>query len=285
MTTLAVVSAVSLVLFLWHELETAQPVVDLRVFRNRTYAAGVLLITNVGFVLYGSLVLLPIFLQTLLGYPSLQAGIALSPRGVGSFLAMPVVGILLGRVDARRLLGAGLVTGALTLYWLSGLNLGAGYWDIFWPQLIQGVALALLFVPLTTITMDPIPREAMGNATSIFNLMRNIGGSLGIAVATTLLARRQQQHTSVLASHVDAYSPQARALLDQMRGAFLARGSDAVTAAQQAEAAIAGMVRRQAAMLSFTDVFRVLAFLFVALVPLLALMRSPRAGKGPAAMH
>ncbi len=188
-------------------------------------------------------------------------------------------------MDARRLLGVGLGTGALTLYWLSGLNLSAGYWDIFWPQLIQGAALALLFVPLTTITMDPIPREAMGNATSIFNLMRNIGGSLGIAVATTILARRQQQHTSVLASHVDAYSPQARALLDQMRSAFLARGSDAVTAAQQAQAAVSGMVQRQAAMLSFTDVFRLLAILFVALVPLLFLMRSPRAGKGPAAMH
>jgi DHA2 family multidrug resistance protein len=285
MTTLAVVSAVSLALFLWHELRTAQPVVDLRVFRNRTYAAGVLLMSNVGFVLYGSLVLLPIFLQTLLGYPSLQAGIALAPRGVGSFFAMPVVGVLLGRVDARRLLGAGLVTGALTLYWLGGLSLDAGYWEVFWPQLIQGVALALLFVPLTTITMGPVPREAMANATSIFNLMRNIGGSLGIAVATTILARRQQLHTSVLASHVDAYSPQVRAFLARLAAGFAARGADAVTASRQAEAAVAGLVRRQAAMLSFNDVFRLLAFLFVVLLPLLFLMRSPRGGQGPAAMH
>jgi DHA2 family multidrug resistance protein len=285
MATLAVVSAVSLVLFLWHELRAEHPVVDLRVFRNRTYAAGVVLITNVGFVLYGSMVLLPIFLQTLLGYPSLQAGIALAPRGVGSFIAMPIVGILLGRIDARKLLGTGLFVGGVTLYWLGGLSLSAGYWDVFWPQLLQGVSLALLFVPLTTITMGPIAREAMGNATSIFNLMRNIGGSLGIAVSTTLLARWQQEHTSVLGSHVDAYSPHVRLFLEQMKSAFLARGADAVTAAQQAQAAISGMVARQAAMLSFSDVFRLLAFLFVALLPLILLMSSPRAGRGPAGMH
>jgi DHA2 family multidrug resistance protein len=285
MTALAVVSAVSLALFLWHEVQVAHPVVDLRVFRNRTYSAGVLLITNVGFVLYGSLVLLPIFLQTLLGYPALQAGIALAPRGVGSFFAMPVVGVLLGRVDARRLLGVGLIIGALTLYWLGALNLDAGYWDVFWPQLIQGVALALLFVPLTTITMGPVPREAMANATSIFNLMRNIGGSLGIAAATTWLERRQRLHASVLSSHVDLYRPEVRALLEQMKAAFVARGADAVTAARQAEAALVGMVQRHAAMLSFTDVFRILAALFVALTPLLFLMRSPRGGGGQAAMH
>ena len=285
MTALAIVSAVALVAFLVHEWRAEQPVVDLRVFRTRTYAAGVLLITVVGFVLYGSLVLLPILLQTLLGYPSLQAGIALAPRGVGSFIAMPVVGMLLGKIDARRLLGAGLVAGSVTLWWLSALNLNAGYWDIFWPQLVQGIALALLFVPLTTITMDPIPREQMGNATSIFNLMRNIGGSLGIAASTTMLARHQQIYVNTLGSHFDAYNPQARALLDQLRAGFVARGSDLATATQQAQAAAWGLVRRHAAMLSFDDVFRDLAVMFVALLPLLFLMKSPRAGKGPAAAH
>jgi MFS transporter, DHA2 family, multidrug resistance protein len=230
-------------------------------------------------------VLLPILLQTLLGYPALQAGIALAPRGVGSFLAMPVVGALVGRIDARRLLAAGLILGALTLGWFSILNLEAGYWDIFWPQLLQGVALGLLFVPLTTITMDPIPREQMGNATSLFNLMRNIGGSLGIAASTTLLARYQQVYGHTLGAHVDQYNPQARALLDRLRDAFVSRGSDLVTATRQAEAAVYAMVRRQAAMLSFTDVFRVLAVVFVALLPLLLIMKTPRAGRGPSGMH
>jgi DHA2 family multidrug resistance protein len=283
--TLAVVSVVALVALIVHELRVAHPVVDLRVFRERTYATGVFLMTVVGFVLYGSLVLLPILLQTLLGYPALQAGIAMAPRGIGSFIAMPIVGLTVGRIDARRLLAAGIVGGATTLLWLGRLNLQAGYWDVFWPQFVQGISLSLLFVPLTTITMDPIPRESMGNATSIFNLMRNIGGSLGIAMATTVLARRQQIHTSVLGAHFDVYSPQARAFLEQMRAAFVARGADLATAARQAQAAAWGLVQRQASMLSFTDVFRMMALLFVALLPLLLLMRTPRAGRGPVAMH
>jgi DHA2 family multidrug resistance protein len=284
-TTLAVVSVVALVALVVRELRVAHPVVDLRVFRERTYATGVFLMTIVGFVLYGSLVLLPILLQTLLGYPALQAGIAMAPRGIGSFIAMPIVGLTVGRIDARRLLAAGIVGGSLTLFWLGALNLQAGYWDVFWPQFVQGISLSLLFVPLTTITMDPIAREKMGNATSIFNLMRNIGGSLGIAMATTVLARRQQLHTSVLGAHVDVYSPEARAFLEQLRGVFLARGADLATATREAQAAVWGLVQRQAAMLSFTDVFRMMALLFLALLPLLFLMRTPRAGRGPAAMH
>jgi DHA2 family multidrug resistance protein len=285
MTSLAVVSAVALAAFLVHELRVANPVVDLRAFGNVTYSTGVVLMTMVGFVLFGSLVLLPILLQTLLGYPALQAGIALAPRGIGSFLAMPLVGILLGRIDARRLLALGVVGGSVTLFWLGALDLSAGYWDVFWPQFLQGISLALLFVPLTTITMDPIPREKMGNATSIFNLMRNIGGSMGIATATTLLARRQQTFFNVLGAHADPYSLETRAVLEQLRDAFLARGSDLVTATRQAQAALVGLVQRQAAMLSFNDVFRVLGALFVVMLPLLVLITTPRTGRGPTGIH
>jgi len=285
-TTLAVLSLVALAAFIVRELRTEQPVVDVRVLKVRTYSVGVVLMTVVGFVLYGSLVLLPLLLQTLLGYPSLQAGIALAPRGMGSFLAMPLVGMILGRVDARKLLALGLAVGALTLFWFGSLNLSLGYWDIFWPQFIQGVSLGLLFVPLTTITMDAIPREGMGNATSIFNLMRNIGGSMGIAGATTLLTRHQQAHTSVLSSHIDPYSPQAQSLLEGLRAAFMARGADLATATDRARAALFGMIQHQAMMLSFTDIFRLLALLFLAMLPLIFLMRSPRAGNGgAAAMH
>jgi DHA2 family multidrug resistance protein len=285
-TTLAVLSLVTLAAFIVRELRTEQPVVDLRVLKVRTYSVGVVLMTVVGFVLYGSLVLLPLLLQTLLGYPSLPAGIALAPRGMGSFLAMPLVGMILGRVDARKLLALGLTVGALTLFWFGSLDLSLGYWDIFWPQFIQGVSLGLLFVPLTTITMDSIPREGMGNATSIFNLMRNIGGSMGIAATTTLLTRHQQAHTSVLSAHVDPYSPQAQSLLEGLLSTFMARGADLATATARAQAAVFGMVQRQAMMLSFVDIFRLLALLFLAMLPLILLMRSPRAGKGgAAAMH
>src|SRR4029077_10158967 len=191
---------------------------------------GEFLMTVVGFVLYGSLVLLPIMLQTLLGYPSLQAGIAMAPRGIGSFFMRPVVGIMTGRFDARKLLTIGLLVGGGTLLWLSKLNLQAGYWDFFWPQLLQGAGLSLLFVPLTTVAMDSIPRERMGNATSLFNLMRNIGGSIGIAITGTMVGRSQQTTTSMLGANISAYDPASQATLARMRAAFMAAGADGTTA-------------------------------------------------------
>src|SRR6266576_3016352 len=212
-TGLVVISAATLVAFLVREWVAREPVVDLRVFKVRTYSTGVFLMTTLGFVLYGSLVLLPIMLQTLLGYPSLQAGIAMAPRGIGSFFMMPITGMMTGKFDPRKLLTAGLLVGGSTLIWLSWLNLQAGYWDIFWPQLFQGVGMSLLFVPLTTISMDAIPREKMGNATSLFNLMRNIGGSIGIAMTGTLLSRHSQSTTQMLGANVTPYDPASQSML------------------------------------------------------------------------
>ena len=284
-TFLAIVSAVTLILLIVHEWTTDDPVVDLRVFKNRSFAVGVFLMTVVGFVLYGSLVLLPIMLQTLLGYPSLQAGIAMAPRGVGAFFMMPLTGLMTGRFDARKLLTAGLLIAGSTLLWLSQLNLQAGYWDIFWPQLIQGVGMSLLFVPLTTVAMDPIPRERMGNATSLFNLMRNIGGSIGIAMTGTMLARTQQTTTSMLGANVTAYDPASRTLFTQMRAAFMAAGADAATATGRAYAALFGMVQRQAAMVAFVGIFQLLGILFLALIPLVLLMRRPKGRPAPGGAH
>jgi DHA2 family multidrug resistance protein len=277
-TTLAIISAVTLVALIVHELQTDNPVVDLRVFKARSYAVGVFLMTVVGFVLYGSMVLLPIMLQTLLGYPPLQAGIAMAPRGVGSFFMMPITGLMTGRFDARKLLSTGLIVGGATLTWLSLLNLQAGYWDIFWPQLIQGVGMSLLFVPLTTVAMDPIPRERMGNATSLFNLMRNIGGSVGIATTGTMLARTQQSTTALLGANVTPYDTGSQSMLAQMQAAFMAAGADAVTAANRAYAAVFGMVQRQAAMVAFVGIFQLMGFIFIALVPLVLLMQRPKGG-------
>src|SRR5215472_1387300 len=216
---LTIAAAVGILLFIMRELTARNPVVHLSVFRDRTYSAGVFLMTMLGFVLYGSMLLVPIFLQTLLGYSALEAGIAMAPRGLGSFLMMPVVGTVLGKFDPRKVLAVGILGASWTLYDLSRLNLQAGYWDIFWPQFIQGASLALLFVPLTTATMDPIPKEEMGNATSMFNLMRNIGGSVGIASATTFLFRRQQFHTHLLGSSVTALNPQTMVRVRGMESA------------------------------------------------------------------
>ncbi|HWC98973.1 MAG TPA: DHA2 family efflux MFS transporter permease subunit [Candidatus Sulfopaludibacter sp.] len=285
MVILAAVAGGALIAFVIRELRTRDPVVHLRVFRDRTYSAGVFLMTVLGFVLYGSMLLVPIFLQTLLGYPALEAGVAMAPRGLGSFLMMPVVGTVLGKFDPRKVLAVGLCGASWSLYALSRLNLQAGYWDIFWPQFIQGAALALLFVPLTTATMDPIPKEEMGNATSMFNLMRNLGGSVGIATATTYLFRRQQFHTNVLGANVNAYNPQSRMMMNNMQRNMMAHGSDPVTASRQAYTSMWNLVQRQASMSAFVDTFLLMGVVFLLMLPLLFVMRRPKYRSEGVSLH
>ncbi len=273
---LAILAIGGLAAFVIRELKAGHPIVDLRVFKIRTYATGVLLMTILGFVLYGSTVLIPIWLQTLMGYPSLQAGFAVLPRGLGSFLFMPIVGILMGIIEPRKLLATGLITASLSLYWLGTLNIQAGYWNIFWPQLMQGAAMGLLFVPLTTITNDPIAPQNIGNATSIFNLMRNIGGSIGIASVTTVVARTSQLQTNNLVHNINWNNPHARQMLAAARAMFIAKGADPHTAQLRAYRALWGMVVQQATMLSFIRAFQILAALFALCLPLIFLMRKPR---------
>jgi DHA2 family multidrug resistance protein len=273
---LALIAVVGLAVFIWHELRVKNPVVHLRVFKIRTFSAGVFLMTSLGFVLYGSLVLLPILLQTLMGYPALEAGVAMAPRGLGSFLMMPIVGMIMSRFDPRKLLAIGMVGAAVSLFQLSWLDLDAGYWNIFWPQFLQGAAMAFVFVPLTTATMDAIPKEEMGNATSIFNVMRNIGGSVGIASASTFLFRREQLHINILGAHVDAQNPAARAMLEGLRSSFAGAGGNPSQALQQSYGAIWGMVQRQAAMQAFVDTFWAFGLVFLLVLPLLLVMKRPR---------
>jgi DHA2 family multidrug resistance protein len=282
---LAVIAGIALVAFIVWELVTRNPVVHLRVFKERTYTMGVSLMTTLGFVLYGSMVALPIMLQTLLGYPALEAGIAMAPRGLGSFIAMPAVGAVMSKVDPRKLLAGGLFIASITLIQLGRLNQNAGYWDFFWPQFFQGIGMALTFVPLTTITMDPIPKPEMGNATSIFNLMRNIGGSVGIATATTMIARQSQRDINILGAHVSQYNPQAQALFQQLRAALIARGADPATATRQAYGALFGMVMKQSSVLSFMHTFLFFGFVFLVLLPLLLLMRRPAHARGGMPVH
>jgi MFS transporter, DHA2 family, multidrug resistance protein len=266
---------VALTTLVVRELRAEHPILDLSVLRHRTFATGVGLITLMGIVLYGSLVMLPVLLQTLMGYPAYEAGLAMAPRGLGSMIAMPLVGLLVAHVDPRKLLGAGFALGGVSLLWLGALDLSAGYWDFFWPQFVQGVAFGLLFVPLTTVTMDPIPRHGMGNATSLFNLMRNIGGSVGIAAVQTLLSRHRQEHIAILGAHVDAYSEASRGVLRSIETGLRVRGVDGFSAAQGALGTVWGIVQREAAMLSFIDTFRMLGILFLLLTPVSLFMHRP----------
>jgi DHA2 family multidrug resistance protein len=279
---LAIAAVFGVVMFCVRELRAEDPILDLHVFRHRTFSIGVVLMTALGFVLFGSLVLLPVMLQTLFGYPSLQAGIAMAPRGFGSFVAMPVVGFLTAKFDARKLIATGLVVGGWTLLWLGAINLQAGYWDFFWPQILQGVALGLLFVPLTTATMGDLPREEIGNASTIFNLVRNVGSSVGIAAVQTMLIRGRATHVAALSTHVSAYDPATRGIVGQLQQMFALRASGAPPELS-ALAALSGMVQRQAAMLAFIDLFRLLGIIFIVMIPLVFVMRRPRAGGGPVA--
>jgi MFS transporter, DHA2 family, multidrug resistance protein len=284
-TVLAFVAAAGLIALIVRELSAEHPIVDLFVFKDRSFATGVFLMTVLGFVLYGSLVLLPIMLQTLLGYSAVEAGQAMAPRGVGSLIMMPVVGALTAKVDARKLLMAGLVLGGGTMIWLGQLNLNAGYWDIFWPQFLQGAGMALLFVPLTTVSMATIAPQRMGNATSLFNLMRNIGGSIGIALTGTYLQRHRQVVGAALGEHINIYDPVSRSMITQITNGLIATGSDAVTATQRAYLVLEGMLFRQASMVTFVTIFRLMGVVFLMMIPLVFLMKRPKRGGAPVGAH
>ncbi len=286
-SVLAVLAVVFLAGFVVRELIVPDPIVRFRLLRYRNFAMGLLLVFVLGFVLYGSLVLLPIFMQTLLGWSAANAGIWTSPRGIGTALCMPVVGYLLGRGwDGRRLLVFGFTTAAVALYGFSHMTLDSGTTDILLHQLNQGMGMAFIFVPLTTLTMDPIPREETGYATSLYSVMRNVGSSFGISFLTTWIARRAQVHQSGLVAHANPYSEAFRERLQGLTQALVAKGADAFTATREALALVYGSIQRQASLLAILEVFRVMAVAFFLAGGLVFLMRrSVHGARGAAAAH
>jgi DHA2 family multidrug resistance protein len=282
MRALAVTAAVTLTAFVWREIRTREPLVDFRLLRFRTFSAGVTVATALGFVLYGSLVLLPMFMQTLLGFTAQTAGFWTSPRGVGTAIVMPLTGYMLGRRwDARMMLTVGLVIASVAFFSYSHLTLQAGPGDFLIPQIVQGVGMALVFVPLTTITMDPIPLESMGYATSIYSLMRNVGSSIGISFVTTMLARRAQFHQARLVESVSVYSPATTDALQSLGRALGTSGSTPGTPM----AALYAELQRQASLLSFADLFHLLGIMFLITVPLVWIMKRPKGGRMADAVH
>ena len=260
---LCVFALVFLAAFVVRELAAPEPIVHFRLLRNRTFAAGVVQVTVMGFVLYGSLVLLPLFMQTLLGWTATTAGIWNSPRGIGMALCMPVVGFLLGRGwDGRRMLLGGFLVAGLTFFGYARMTLSSGTWDIFWLQIVQGFAMGFLFVPLTTLTMSPVPKSETGYATSLYNATRNIGSSIGISFVTTLVARRSQYHQMVLSEHLTATNPIGQQTLPALEQLLVRQGFDAVTALHQAGGLIYMRLQQQAALLSYADAFYLMGFFF-----------------------
>jgi DHA2 family multidrug resistance protein len=280
----ATLSVLSLIAFVIWELYTPEPIVHLRVFLNRNFAIGCAMIATVGVVLYGSTALLPLFLQTLLGYPAVQSGLAVSPRGFGSILSMVVVGRLIGKVDSRWLIAFGFAVLGGSTWVFTGLNLYIAQTNIIYPMIVSGFAMGFVFVPLTTISMATLPQTEIGNASGIYNLMRNTGGSVGIAVMTTLLQSNAQRHQAALVGHTSIYDPNFMALVNQIKNGLLTQ-FDALTATQMAYARIYGMVVQQAMVLSYLDNFRILAIMALICAPAAFLFKRVRDAKPVEGAH
>ena len=219
--------------------------------------------------------LLPIYLQSLMGYTAYLSGFVLGPGGIATLICLPIAGRLVTKANPKALLAFGIIVNAYATYLMSNFTLTADFNTVIWPRVVLGIGMGFFFIPLTTLTMSSIRKEEMGNATSIFNLMRNLGGAIGIALVQTMLARSRQAHTNYLGAHVTAYSPSAQQFLGGLKSAFMAKGADAVTATQRAYGAAFGLVQQQAAMMAFIDVFYLMGIVFLVTMPLILIMRKP----------
>ncbi|HET9742517.1 MAG TPA: DHA2 family efflux MFS transporter permease subunit [Terriglobales bacterium] len=274
--TMAIIAAIGLVAFTIWELHTKNAVVHFKLLRYRTFSTGICLSMALFFALYGSIVLLPLFMQELLNFPAVTAGVWNAPRGLATMAMMPIAGFLIGRRwDMRALLSGGLFVSAIGAYMFSYLNMNAGPWDFFWPQMVMGAGLSFMFVPLATITVDPIPQQEMGYATSLIALARNLGAGIGISVFTAFVARREQFHQSRLAASMTSDNGLTSALSDLQR--YLGHGNNGAAAAanHQALAMIYHELLQRAAALSYFDGFRVMALLLLAAIPFVWIMKKP----------
>ncbi len=247
----ATISVVALIVFVLKSLRDKHPIVDLQVFKFRSFSVGSILGIIMGFGLFGTALILPLFFQTILGFTAFDTGMALMPGALATAVSMVIIGRLLNRIDGRWSIVFGMLIFAWSTWLLGGLNVQAGYWDVFWPRLIQGFALGFLFVPLTTISLSDVPVPELANATGVFTLLRQLGGSLGIAILTTMLTHQTAVAWNVLASGVT-----------QSHGYSVG--------------ALTQMVAQQSAMIAYNYLFRVTAVVFVLSTPLVFLIKRPQ---------
>jgi DHA2 family multidrug resistance protein len=281
----SIIAVVALISVVYWELRQKDPVVDFHLLKDRNFAISTLMMFLLGFVLYGSTMALPLFLQTLLGYTAMQSGMALSPGGLAILVMMPIVGFLLSRFEARWLVVFGLLISSFGLFQMTHFDLDIDFHHAVVARIIQSLGLAFLFVPINTMAFYFIAKENTSYATGLINLARNMGGSTGIALSVTLLARREQFHQQRLVENLTPLNGTYQATLEAAKQLFLSKGSDAVHAAAQAQQMVYGMVQRQAMLLSFLDDFRLLAFIFLAVIPLMFLMKRIRPHKGAVAVE
>jgi DHA2 family multidrug resistance protein len=281
----SIICAVCLVSAVFWELRQKDPVIKLGLLRDRNFAVGAFMMYALGFALYGSTVLLPIFLQNLLGYNALTSGLVLSPGGILTMLTMPIVGFLMMRVQARWLIVVGLIIGSVGLFRTANFNLQISYSDAVWARIILSAGLGFLFVPINTAAYYYITKTETDYASGLINLARNLGGSAGISFVTTMLARRTQFHQNILVSHVTETNPIYQRMLQSATSVLVHQGANAVEAAAKAKALIYGMVKQQASMLAFIDNFWVLGVVFLVMIPLVFLMKKTNPQRELVAVH
>ncbi|MCX5880186.1 MAG: DHA2 family efflux MFS transporter permease subunit [Deltaproteobacteria bacterium] len=274
----SVVGVASIVFFVFWELRQKNPVLDLRIFKDASFATGNAVLFVGFFSFFGSIVLLPIYLQTLLGYTAYDAGLVLGPAGAISIVILPLVGKATERIDSRFLLGTGLLISAYALYYMSGFNLQIDFETAVISRVIQGLGMPFFFVSLSFVTMAYVPKERMNNASAIFNLLRNMGGSFGVAFVTTVLARRAQFHQHRLVDHLTPYDPRLSIPFNDLKDYLSTKLGTFADQTQIAGAVIYRGLQREAASLAFNDAFFMQALLFLGLLGLLWIIRKPPMG-------
>lgn len=277
-------SVIMLVVFVFWELEHDNPAVDLRVFADTNFSAAALVNVAVGVGLFGGMFMLPLFLQQLIGFSATQSGFVLLPGALATAMAMPICGRLSDRSDVRILSAFGLIVFGFSMFLMSRLDGRAGFGDLLLPQILRGVGMAFCFVPLSVTAVARIPRERMGQATGLYNLTRQIGGSMGIAWLATLFDDLRAGHTAHLVGFVEPYGATTQSRLGMITGGLMARGFEPGAAKGLALKIIYGQVARASAELAFRDMFLAIVGLFAVSLPLLLLLRrrdsKAEAGKG-----
>jgi DHA2 family multidrug resistance protein len=237
--------------------------------------------TSLAAILYGTTAQLPLFLQTLMGYPALQSGYAMAPRGVAAFFTTMIVGRLVGKIRMRWMLIFGFSMLAWSSFILSDINLQVSKINVIWPSVINGMAISFIFVPLTTTTMSQLAQQQIGNASGLYNLMRNLGGSIGIAFVTTMLARGAQTHQALMVGNLSSSNP---AFAQQLAAAksVLGHQTDPATATMQAYSAVYSLLDQQAHLWAFVDNFYLFGLLALAGIPLVFLFKRIKTVQKPA---
>ncbi len=281
----AVLLVVGFVLFLIRQFRHDNPLVNLKVFRNRNFAIGCVLIGIFGAAIYGLVTLLPLLYQELLGYNALTAGVAVSPRGLGAIVAMPVIGLLTARVDNRWLIALGFALFGISSLWFGRVNLAISQWSFVWAIIISGFGSGCIFVPLSTTAMAGLKNEEIGNASGLYNLMRNIGGSIGISIVNTIVARHEQLHRNELVHSVASTSITLQGQVANLRQYLEAQGFSPADALQKAYGLINIQVLQQSRLWAYVDDFRYMALVCFLCIPIVFLLKKAVGKGGVSAGH